>query len=104
MSSSCVISLSRVFFFFFSFFVNITKKGSKMCVYQNSKGGLIELVIIEGRDLVAADIRGTSDPYVRVHYGNERRRTKVMIICISTFFRFLFILSSDHQYARSVDL
>lgn len=42
-----------------------------------SQGGLIELVIIEGRDLVAADIRGTSDPYVRVHYGSERRRTKV---------------------------
>nr|GEZ95916.1 synaptotagmin-5-like isoform X1 [Tanacetum cinerariifolium] len=43
---------------------------------KNSQGGLIELVLIEGRDLVAADIRGTSDPYVRVQYGNEKRRTK----------------------------
>ncbi|MFS7962077.1 putative C2 domain, synaptotagmin-like mitochondrial-lipid-binding domain, C2 domain superfamily [Helianthus anomalus] len=43
-----------------------------------SQGGLIELVLIEGRDLVAADIRGTSDPYVRVQYGNLKRRTKVM--------------------------
>ena len=68
-----------------------------MCVYQNLQGGLIELVIIEGRDLVAADIRGTSDPYVRVHYGSERKRTKVMIICISTFLCFLFILSSNHR-------
>ncbi|KVI04450.1 C2 calcium-dependent membrane targeting [Cynara cardunculus var. scolymus] len=45
---------------------------------KGSHGGLIELVLIEGRDLVAADIRGTSDPYVRVHYGNLKRRTKVM--------------------------
>ncbi|KAK9278588.1 hypothetical protein L1049_028160 [Liquidambar formosana] len=40
--------------------------------------GWIELVLIEARDLVAADIRGTSDPYVRVHYGNSKRKTKVM--------------------------
>lgn len=39
--------------------------------------GMIELVLIEAKDLVAADIRGTSDPYVRVHYGNTKRRTKV---------------------------
>lgn len=45
---------------------------------KDSQRGLIELVLIEGRDLVAADIRGTSDPYVRVTYGNEKRRTKVM--------------------------
>ncbi|GER30541.1 plant synaptotagmin [Striga asiatica] len=36
------------------------------------------LVIIEARDLIAADIRGTSDPFVRVHYGNLKRSTKVM--------------------------
>ncbi|XP_057472907.1 uncharacterized protein LOC130761430 isoform X1 [Actinidia eriantha] len=49
--------------------------------YEGSMGssnGLIELVLIEARDLVAADIRGTSDPYVRVHYGSMKRRTKVM--------------------------
>ncbi|XP_021736336.1 synaptotagmin-5-like isoform X2 [Chenopodium quinoa] len=40
--------------------------------------GLIELVLIEARDLVAADLRGTSDPYVKVQYGNETRRTKVV--------------------------
>ncbi|XP_021836703.1 synaptotagmin-5 isoform X2 [Spinacia oleracea] len=40
--------------------------------------GLIELVLIEGKDLVAADLRGTSDPYVKVQYGNETRRTKVV--------------------------
>ena len=44
---------------------------------QGSGNGLIELVLIEARDLVAADIRGTSDPYVRVHYGSMKRRTKV---------------------------
>ncbi|KAG7942108.1 hypothetical protein I3843_16G082900 [Carya illinoinensis] len=43
-----------------------------------SGSGWIELVLIEGKDLVAADLRGTSDPYVRVQYGNLKKRTKVM--------------------------
>ncbi|WOL02840.1 hypothetical protein Cni_G11559 [Canna indica] len=45
--------------------------------------GWIELVLIEARDLVAADIRGTSDPYVRVHYGNTKKRTKVIYKTLS---------------------
>ncbi|KAH7856594.1 hypothetical protein Vadar_003301 [Vaccinium darrowii] len=49
-------------------------KGSTM----GSSNGWIELVLIEAKDLVAADIRGTSDPYVRVHYGKRKRSTKVM--------------------------
>ncbi|PKA54117.1 Synaptotagmin-4 [Apostasia shenzhenica] len=40
--------------------------------------GWVELVLIEARDLVAADLRGTSDPYVRVQYGNTKKRTKVI--------------------------
>lgn len=43
-----------------------------------SANGWIELVLIEAKDLVAADLRGTSDPYVRIHYGNLKRKTKVM--------------------------
>ncbi|WOH03401.1 hypothetical protein DCAR_0622798 [Daucus carota subsp. sativus] len=43
-----------------------------------SGNGWIELSLIEGRDLIAADIRGTSDPYVRVQYGNLKRKTKIM--------------------------
>lgn len=61
--------------------VRLQIEAVKIDDYEGSKGshgGLIELVLIEGRDLVAADIRGTSDPYVRVHYGNLKRRTKVM--------------------------
>ncbi|KAL3645365.1 hypothetical protein CASFOL_010545 [Castilleja foliolosa] len=57
---------------------------------ENSRGsrsslgdGLIELVLIEARDLVAADMRGTSDPFVRVHYGNLKRSTKVMYKTLS---------------------
>ncbi|XP_042388775.1 extended synaptotagmin-1-like isoform X1 [Zingiber officinale] len=40
--------------------------------------GWIELVLIEAKDLVAADVRGTSDPFVRVHYGTSKKRTKVI--------------------------
>lgn len=61
--------------------VRLQIEAVKIDDYEGSKGshgGLIEVVVIEGRDLVAADIRGTSDPYVRVHYGNLKRRTKVM--------------------------
>lgn len=57
--------------------------------YENSRGshsptnGWIELVLIEARDLIAADLRGTSDPYVRIHYGNLKRSTKVMYKTLS---------------------
>ncbi|CAA7053103.1 unnamed protein product [Microthlaspi erraticum] len=44
----------------------------------DSGKGLIELVLVEARDLVAADLRGTSDPYVRVQYGEKKQRTKVI--------------------------
>lgn len=55
---------------------------SKPCFFlqrSSSKveAGWLELVVIEARDLVAADLRGTSDPYVRVQYGNKKQRTKV---------------------------
>ncbi|KAG9131267.1 hypothetical protein Leryth_006119 [Lithospermum erythrorhizon] len=40
--------------------------------------GWVEVVLIEAKDLVAADLRGTSDPYVRVQYGNSKRKTKIM--------------------------
>jgi hypothetical protein len=45
--------------------------------------GWIELVLIEARELIAADLRGTSDPYVRVQYGNLKKRTKVMYKTLS---------------------
>ncbi|XP_061357579.1 synaptotagmin-5-like isoform X2 [Gastrolobium bilobum] len=48
--------------------------GSRVC----PGNGWIELVLIEGRDLVAADLRGTSDPYVRVHYGSFKKKTKII--------------------------
>ncbi|CAH8260944.1 unnamed protein product [Arabidopsis lyrata] len=44
----------------------------------DSSKGMIELVLVEARDLVAADLRGTSDPYVRVQYGEKKQRTKVI--------------------------
>ncbi|XP_034673142.1 synaptotagmin-5 isoform X2 [Vitis riparia] len=43
-----------------------------------SGNGWVELVLVEARDLIAADLRGTSDPYVRVQYGSLKKRTKVM--------------------------
>ncbi|CAM8975289.1 unnamed protein product [Rhodiola kirilowii] len=45
---------------------------------SSSGSGWIELVVIEGRDLAAVHMRGTSDPYVRVQYGNCKKRTKVL--------------------------
>ncbi|KAL2342484.1 hypothetical protein Fmac_003769 [Flemingia macrophylla] len=45
---------------------------------RGSANGWIELVVIEARDLIAADLRGTSDPYVRVNYGTQKKRTKVI--------------------------
>ncbi|KAE9467101.1 hypothetical protein C3L33_00987, partial [Rhododendron williamsianum] len=39
----------------------------------SSSNGWIELTLIEARDLVAADIRGTSDPYVKLQHGNTEK-------------------------------
>ncbi|XP_039143434.1 synaptotagmin-5 isoform X1 [Dioscorea cayenensis subsp. rotundata] len=47
-------------------------------IVSQSGSGWVELVLIEARDLIAADLRGTSDPYVRVQYGNTKKRTKVV--------------------------
>lgn len=66
-----VSTLIRFFFFFFFFACNL--QGSTI----GSVSGWIELVLIEAKDLVAADLRGTSDPYVRAQYGNLKKRTKV---------------------------
>ncbi|XP_010264022.1 PREDICTED: extended synaptotagmin-1-like isoform X2 [Nelumbo nucifera] len=45
--------------------------------------GWIELVLIEARDLIAADLRGTSDPYVKIQYGSLKKRTKVIYKTLS---------------------
>ncbi|CAK9876092.1 unnamed protein product [Sphagnum jensenii] len=42
------------------------------------EGATVEVVLVEARDLVAADWGGTSDPYVSVRYGNIKKRTKVV--------------------------
>ncbi|ONI09174.1 hypothetical protein PRUPE_5G221900 [Prunus persica] len=53
-------------------------EGSEGSRAAGSNNGWVELVLIEAKDLIAADLRGTSDPYVRVQYGNLKKRTKVM--------------------------
>lgn len=45
---------------------------------KTSANGMLELVLLEARDLVAADLCGTSDPFVSVHYGKQKKRTKVI--------------------------
>ncbi|KAJ6677509.1 hypothetical protein OIU74_024078 [Salix koriyanagi] len=52
-------------------------EGSRGSV-SGSFNGWIELILVEAKDLIAADIIGTSDPYVRVQYGGLKKRTKVM--------------------------
>uniref|UniRef100_A0A6N2KPR0 C2 domain-containing protein n=2 Tax=Salix TaxID=40685 RepID=A0A6N2KPR0_SALVM len=52
-------------------------EGSRGSV-SGSFNGWIELILVEAKDLIAADIMGTSDPYVRVQYGGLKKRTKVM--------------------------
>ncbi|CAA7397692.1 unnamed protein product [Spirodela intermedia] len=54
------------------------KAEGSSCSSRRTEAGLIELNIIEARDLIGADLRGTSDPYVRVQYGSVKKRTKVI--------------------------
>lgn len=58
--------------------------------------GWIELVLIEAKDLVAADLRGTSDPYVRVQYGKLKKRTKVQYSTILVLDFIISYLSSSN--------
>lgn len=58
-------------------FILLTSTTLKWTQGPASGNGWIKLVLIEARDLIAADLRGTSDPYVRVNYGNLKKRTKV---------------------------
>ncbi|GAB2225393.1 hypothetical protein Droror1_Dr00006185 [Drosera rotundifolia] len=53
-------------------------EGSNGSVGSISGSCMIELLVIEGKDLVGADLRGTSDPYVRIHYGSVKKKTKVL--------------------------
>ncbi len=53
------------------------------------EGATVEVVLVEARDLVAADWGGTSDPYVSVRYGNIKKRTKVKMNWLYSFPIFL---------------
>ena len=51
---------------------------------------MVEVVLVEARDLVAKDWGGTSDPYVSARYGNIKKHTKVSctsirVCCLSNF-------------------
>lgn len=41
---------------------------------------VLEVVVVEGRDLRAADITGTSDPYCCVFLSGERARKKTKVV------------------------
>lgn len=60
------------------------QNGSEHASHSVGDGCVVEVVLVEARDLVAADWGGTSDPYVSVRYGNTKKRTKVLFssLCI----------------------
>lgn len=53
------------------------QNGSENGSHPTGDGCVVEIVLVEARDLVAADWGGTSDPYVSVRYGQIKKRTKV---------------------------
>lgn len=75
LNATCLVHSDRVvaWYVICSFSTHLIVQGSTIGL----ENGWIELVLIEARDLIAADLRGTSDPYVRVQYGNLKKRTKV---------------------------
>ncbi|KAL3575065.1 hypothetical protein D5086_023166 [Populus alba] len=54
-------------------------EGSRGSMSGSSNVGL-NLFLLKAKDLIAADLRGTSDPYVRVHYGSLKKRTKCVVM------------------------
>jgi Ca2+-dependent lipid-binding protein len=72
------------------------RDGDWDCLQKQEKGAVaggegatVEVVLVEARDLVAADWGGTSDPYVSVRYGNIKKRTKVKMNWLYSFPIFL---------------
>lgn len=55
-----------------------SSNGSENGSHPTGDGCVVEIVLVEARDLVAADWGGTSDPYVSVRYGQIKKRTKVV--------------------------
>ncbi|KAI5061768.1 hypothetical protein GOP47_0024273 [Adiantum capillus-veneris] len=55
-----------------------TSQGETQEPSMDFQRGLLEVVILEARDLIAADLRGTSDPFVVLHYGDTKSTTKVL--------------------------
>ena len=58
------------------------QNGSENGSHPVGEGCMVELVLVEARDLIAADWGGTSDPYVSVRYGNTKKRTKVIHVVL----------------------
>lgn len=57
---------------------NPSTNGSENGSHPTGDGCMVEVVLVEARDLVAANWGGTSDPYVSVRYGQIKKRTKVV--------------------------
>ena len=55
------------------------QNGNDSGTHSIGDGCTVEIVLVEARDLVAADWGGTSDPYVSVRYGQTKKRTKVSV-------------------------
>lgn len=43
--------------------------------------GVVTLVLIDGRNLIACDDDGFSDPYVKFRLGSEKYKSKVSVTC-----------------------
>ncbi|GBG78685.1 hypothetical protein CBR_g27909 [Chara braunii] len=62
---------------------------------EEGVSAVLELVLIEAKNLVAANWGGTSDPYVSVRYGQIKKRTKVVYKTVNPLWNFSMSFIED---------